>query len=397
MASPEWFQQLLALPDIAVQKQYLQDHASFLNDQTADALKKQADQFLRSDMDSSLQMADLLLELARLLGNPSHLALGLLAEANARSIGLGDYQRAIELYDEAAQLYRSQGCLVDQAKSQVGKIGALAHLGCYTEAEQIGQWASDILEAQAQWRPLATLIMNLAIMHARHGEDAKALSLFDRAGQVYLELDEEGQDGWLWVQLNRAYVLRNLGQFEASIQASQTAWAKLTDLGQTVAAARARQNLALTFFVLGRYNEALEHLDKVRDVYMADGRQRDAMLVELFVSDCLLQLRRFTDVLDKCRSVRDLFAELGARHVVAQAILDEAAAYTELGRFSEALASLGEARQMFEQEGNRAWAASVDLETSVVLLRQGHWQTSLEKAQACAPLHRRRTRQPQER
>ena len=80
-----------------------------------------------------------------------------------------------------------------------------------------------------------------------------------------------------------------------------------------------------------------------------DGRQRHAMLVELFISDCLLQLRRFTDVLEKCRQVRALFAELGTRFEVGQAILNEAAALTGLRDFSAARASLAEARTLFEK------------------------------------------------
>ena len=388
MVSQNLAEQLLALPDIAAQRRFLQECVSLLDDQVASALKKQADQFLRADVHRSLRTADLLFCLARLTGNPLHQALGLLAEANARSIGLGEYQRAIDLYNEAAQVYEDQNRLVDQAKSQVGKIGSLAHLGRYAEALETGQWASRILEAHAQWRPLATLIMNLAIMHARQGEDARALALFDQAGQIYRQLGDEGKDGWLWVQLNRAYVLRNLGQFEASIRASKMAWERLARLGQKVAAARAQQNLALTYFVLGRYNEALECLDEVRNVYLADGRQRDAMLVELFVSDCLLQLRRFANVLEKCRRVRNLFAELGARRVVGQAIVNEAVAYAELGRFPEALESLAEARQIFEKQGNRVWAAFTDLETAAVLLRQGQLQMSFEAAEACVGIFR---------
>jgi hypothetical protein len=60
----------------------------------------------------------------------------------------------------------------------------------------------------------------------------------------------------------------------------------------------------------------------VREVFLADGRRRDAMLIELFISDCLLQLRRLDEVLRKCSRVRDLFADIGTQHVVGQAIVN---------------------------------------------------------------------------
>lgn len=384
MTCQELIEQLLKLPDVEAQKRFLEEHTSLLDDQVAHALKEQADHFLRADSQRALQTANLLFRMAELSGDPAHRALGLRAEGNVRFIGLGEYQKAIELYDEAARIYQRQGRLVDQARSQVGKIGALSHLGRYTEALETGQWISRILEDHAEWHVLAVLTMNLGNVHSRTGDDARSLEMYDRAAALYRQLEADGEPPWLLVQLNRAIALRNLGRFEESIQASHVAWEGLNSYGHKVEAARTRQNLAFTYFILGRYNEALEHLDEVRDVFLADGRRRDAMLVELFISDCLLQLRRFNDVLEKCRRVRSLFAELGARRVVAQAIVNEAVAYAELGRYPEALASLAEARQIFEEEGNITRVASTDLETAAVLLQQGRHDESLKMAQECA-------------
>jgi CHAT domain-containing protein len=385
MAFQNLTEQLLELPDAEAQRQFLQAHVFLLDDEVANALKGQADQFLRSDIQRSLETAALLFYMAELTGDPLYRALGLLAEANARSIGgLGEYQRAVELYDEAAEVYQTHGRLVDQAKAQVGKVFSLAYLGRYDEALDIGHWASAILERHDQWRPLATMTMNLAIVHGRQGEDAKALTLFDRARQIYHQLGKEGKPFLPWVEQNRAIVLRNLGRFEASIRASQTAWEMLAQLGQKAETGRAQKNLAFTYFVLGRYNEALELLDQARDVFLSDGRQSDAIMVELNVSDCLLQLRRFNDVVDKCRRFRDLFTEFGTRREVAQATLNEAVAYAGLHRYDEALALLAEARRLFEQEGNRVRVAGADLETAAVLRHLNRFEESLATAQSCA-------------
>jgi CHAT domain-containing protein/tetratricopeptide (TPR) repeat protein len=384
MASVDLIQQVLGMPDVEAQKRFLREHASLLDDECADALKQQADQFIRSNIQRSQQMADLLLYLAETTGDPLHRALGLLARANACSVGLGEYEKAIELYDQAAQIYQSQDRPVQQARSQVGKIWSLTNLGRYAEALEAGQWASRVLEAHAEWKLLASVTVNLSIVHSRAGNDARALEMLDRAGSLYEQLGERGGAGWLRVQQNRAVFLRNLGYSQDSIQASQIAQEGFERLGHKVAAARALQNLALTYFLLGRYNEALVHLEQVSDVFLADGRRRDAMLVELFVSDCLLQLRRFNDVLDKCSAVRSLFAELGTWDFAAQAIVNEGVAYAELGRYAEALTSFAEARQMFEEEGNRVRVASTDLETATVLQRQERLDESLALAEACA-------------
>jgi CHAT domain-containing protein len=386
MAPLSLIEQLLALPDIAAQRAFLHDHAAALDEAAASALKGQADRFLRSDIHRSLETADLLVEMTTLTGDPRHRALGLLARGNAQGIGLGEYQLALPCYEEAAAIYRTHGTVVEQATAQIGKLWPLASLGRYEEALATGEWAAEVLEQHEQWLQLAKLTSNLGIICGRQGQDRIALRMFDRARELYRQLGTAGESFLPRVEYNRAIVLRNLGRFAESITASEAALALLERMDQVVDVARARQGLAITYFVLGRYNEALATLDRVGEVFWTDGRQRDAVLVELFISDCLLQLGRFSDVLEKCTRVRDLFSGLGTHYEVAQAILNEAGALAGLQRYDEALASLSEARRLFEDEGNRTWEALTDLERAAVLYQQGQFSDSLALAQQCAAL-----------
>ena len=377
-------EQALEMPDLESRKRLFRDHAPLLDDECAEALKAQADQFLRSDIQRCSETAQLLIYQAELNRNPLHRALGLLAEANARSIGLFQFQRAVEIYDEAAAIYEAHGDPVRQARSQIGKIYALGNLGRYDDAREAGEWASQVLEDHAQWEPLASLTLNLGILHGRLGEDTRSLAYFDRARELYVQLGKEGDPLLSWIDQDRAIALRNLGRFEESIETSKASWKLMSESGQKVEAARPQQALAITYIVLGRYNEAMVHLDQARDIFLADGRQPDAILLELYATDCLLQMRRFSDVLEKCRQIRERFTELGTRFEVAQALLNEAIAYAGLTRTGEAIDSLAEARQLFTAEGNRMWIACTDLEMAVLYLQQERFEESLETAQACA-------------
>lgn len=389
MTTNEFVERLLKLPSTESPKRFLEEHAFLLNDDLADALKERADQFLRSDIDRSLRMVELLLHTATLTENPLYRALGLLAEANARSIGgLGEYERAVELYNEAAAIYEAHNRPAEQANAQVGKVFSLAILGRYDEALEAGHWAGDVLEKHGKLHRLATLKMNLAVVHGRQREDAKALAMFNRARELYQQLGANGERMLPVVDLNRTIVLRNLGQFNTSIEAGQTASEVAARLGQESQVGRAKQELAYTYLVLGRYNEALALLDKARDVFMFDGRPSDAIEVELVICDCLLQLRRFNDALDKCGQIRTQFRASGRHREVAEATLYEAVAYAGLRRYNDALASLAEARRLFEKEGIRLWVARTDLDTATVLYRQNRFEACLTTAQACAEVFR---------
>ena len=135
MADESLITRVMALPDVDEQERFLADRLDLVDERLGLALKKQADRFLRSDVHRSLATAVMMVRLGDQAAQPLCRALGLLAEANVRSVGgLGEHERAIALYDEAAEIYRTHQRPIEQARSQTGKLYALANLGRYDEA-----------------------------------------------------------------------------------------------------------------------------------------------------------------------------------------------------------------------------------------------------------------------
>ena len=336
----------------------------------AEMLKQKADQLMRTDIQRCFRVAQFLKEMGGLWSDEMPVALGLRVEGNGRVIGLADYEQGITCYDEAAAIYARHGRLREQACAQIGKIYALASLNRHQEALETGDWASLVLSDLEEWFPLAEVKMNLAIIYGRVGQDVSALTQFDQARELYTRTGEKGTASLHVVDINRAIVLRNLGRFDESIAANQSALMAHQQLGQKAAVARAQQNLAMTYFVLGRYNEALQLLEEAKTAFLADGRYRHAMLVKLFISDCLLQLRRYREALEILGRARRLFDQLGAGYEVGRCILNEADACLGLEREDEALAKLAEARALFVAAGNQTAVADADLHTAAIFLRR---------------------------
>lgn len=382
--------ELVALPNLAIQKQSLTSHLEALQehafaDQVALQLKAKADHFLRTKIEKSLQIIECLFYLAELTQNPLYRALGLRAKGNVYGIGQGNHKRAIETYDEAANIYQTAGRWLEQAITQTGKIWSLAILGRYGDALDAGEWACTIFEAQEEWFWLAKMKENLASIYNGRLRDArKALELFNQAQALYEQIGEVGQIYLSILQLNRSNALRHLGQFKAAIQASKVANLQLTELNHTIEAARAQKSLARTYFILGRYNEALDILDRVRDRYSTDERWGDVIELDLLISDYLLQLRRFAEVRDKCEQIRQISGQHGMRLEVGWAMLNEAIAYAGLHKYDEALDSLAEARTLFELEENPVFVATTIIEKADILRRQGQFEQSLLTTQRVA-------------
>ena len=70
--------------------------------------------------------------------------------------------------------------------------------------------------------------------------------------------------------------------------------------------------------------------DEALAVYFADQRHYDAVLIQLYVTDCLLQLGRYDDVLIRCAQIRPLFDQIGATLDTAKTMLNEGIAYAGL-------------------------------------------------------------------
>jgi CHAT domain-containing protein len=141
--------------------------------------------------------------------------------------------------------------------------------------------------------------------------------------------------------------------------------------------------MATTYLFYGRFNEALTLFDQVLAVYLADQRAYDAVLIQLYVTDCLLQLGRFEDVLTRCAQIRPVFDQLGVKLDIGKTMLNEGIAYAGLRQFEPAIDSLQEAHDHFEAEGNYVWVAMSDVERAAIYYRQGAFQACFDLAGAC--------------
>ncbi len=396
MDTSQLSQMLLEQDDASVRQQLFIQNADHLDDDLAQALKTQADHYLRNEMQRSMAVAETMLQMAEHTGNPKHRALGLLARANVFALGMGEYERSLKDYNEAADIYRQADDQVNAARSQIGKMWALINLSRYQEAQAEAAWASDVLEEANALQPLATLIMNQAISLGRQGDDVAALAMFDRARKLFEKMGEEGHPYLPWIDQNRSIVLRNLGRLQASLEAVERAWRGMESQGEFVEAARARQSMAITYLLLGRYTEALNLMEDARRIFLEDGRQRDALLLDVFLCGCLLPLRRFHDVLAITRNVRPFFAQRGMGKEIGQALLDEAIAYAGLGEFDNARASLIEARKHFIADANPVLIAAADLELAALLLHLDELEQSAALLENAEQVFSQRNLAPQQ-
>lgn len=366
--------------DAATRAALVSQHASAVDESYAQTLKGLADQGLRNDLRECLDVADLLLALGEANGIAPIQALGLLARANGVGIGHGDYAAAIPDYETAANLYLGLDRPVDAARSRTGQVYALAIEQQDDAALSIGEAAARVLREAGRRELLPHLLMNMGAVFGRAGRDREALIKFDEVRELCIGLGTSARRQLAQVDVNRSIVLRNLGDFAASIEAAQNAHTISIEQNMPVDTANANECLAVTYAILGRYNESLLLFQKTLEILDAGGRRRDAAMVELSISNCLLKLGRLVDGLEHANRARVAFEQLGGRIELGQASLFEAQILASLDRTQEAEDAIALAQAQFAAERSDAWLAQANLARASLIGAGGNVQESLDLA-----------------
>ncbi len=373
-------EQLIGIDQSELRKEFLRQHAWRFTYEDAELLRQEAIRLLRVNIADSLEVVGCLMQLADHTNDQRYLALGLWAEGHVRAIGLGEYASAIQLYDRSAEIFGHLADPVLETRVLASKVYPLSCLGRNDEAIRLGEQASEKLRMAEQWHSLATHTLNIGVLYARLGRDLEALQKMDEARGIYLRLDNISDPNLALIEMNRGGLLRNLGRFDEALEAGNRAWQTLQQLGLPAEAARARWNLAITYMVQDRYNEALRALTDSREALLEDGRVRDAFLIDVYVSECMLQLGRFGDALEMSTKARSLLSDRGAQFEHAQAMLNEGIAHAGLGDLEAARSTLERSSELFSLDGNRVWRAISGVELAVVLTRLGKYSPASELA-----------------
>jgi tetratricopeptide (TPR) repeat protein len=374
-----FIQEWLQAEDACQRQEFLRAHRSEITDETVQAMKTAVSQRLRQDPRDALDLAESILFAATLSGQPMHHAWGLMAKGNVQRY-LAQYQEAIATYDMARSICLAQNKPVEAARPQMAKILALAYLGRFEEALQNAEEARRVFEAHGEIATAAVVDYQAGITAYKLGDYAKALALFDRARQRFEQIGEANLQDHVHVELNRSVVLRSLDRFTEAESAAIQARCMATGRGMNVVAARADQSLAITYYFLGRYNEALKLFDQARQEFASFGLKREILVANLFATNCHLALNRYTEVLDLAQEAEGELAQLGMHYEVAWAAYNRAQAYMGLGQVEAAADALARARMGFAQIENQVWVATVDVQWAILNLKIG----ALEAATANA-------------
>jgi tetratricopeptide (TPR) repeat protein len=299
----------------------------------------------------------------------------------------GRMEQAVRHLGDAEARFQSLCQPHTAASTQVSKLIALAMLGRYEEAIETGLRARDRFLEHGDLLAAGKVENNVGNIYFRRDRYREAEQFQRQAREHFAAVGDQLQLAKIDNCLANTHVA--LHRFRAAQQLYQQALDYAEGAGLSATLAEIEGNMGNFALFQGRYDRALDLLERSRRRYAALRMPHQSAIAELELADAYLELNLATEALAVYRRVAPAFAQLGMRAEQARALSQAGRAALAGGAMDEAHELLEQARMLYAAEGNLVGEAYVTLTEAQLHLAEGDYAaTALLAAQAEAPLAR---------
>ena len=281
----------------------------------------------------------------------------------------GHMALAISHLEDSERRFLSLGKTHTAAATRVSKLIALSMLGRYEEAIECGLHAREIFLTYNDFHAAGKIEHNIGNLHFRRDRYHEAEIFQSAARARFVALHDQKQ--LATVNNCLANTLALLHKFKSAEELFDEALQQAEVSEQPVTLAGIEGNIGLFALLQGRYDRALDFLERSRQRYTTLGLTVQSVLAEHEIADAYLELNLAPEALAIYERVIPVFVEHGMRAEQARAKAYRGRALMLLGRTNEAQRCLDEAQRLYIAEKNPVGAALVVLTHAQLLYREG--------------------------
>ncbi len=327
--------------------------------------------------------------LATLAGLDSNPIIQALADWSAGMVDItaGALEQSLAHLDAAAAGFVRLADYYSAASVQVGKLIPLALLGRYDEAQRCGLQARDTLLAHGDELAAGKVEQNLGNLAWRRDRYQEA-EQFHRAARARFaaagaaDLLVAAENGLALTLAAQLRVREAAAHFEQALALAGSA-------GLAVRQAEIECNIGNLALAQGRYNHALDLLERSRRRYLALEMPHESAFAEQELAEAYLSLNLAAEAAAIYARVIPTFAALEMRAEQAWALAHYGYAAMLLGDFAAAAERFAAARTLFLAEENPVNVALVQLYAAQLAYQQGDYATTVAETQQVEPVFTR--------
>ncbi len=208
------------------------------------------------------------------------------------------------------------------------------------------------------------ILVNATIVEISSNSFAEALSLLEHAAPLLDDVDDPAVVGTFHMQKAMAYDrLGGSENLDRALIENAAAGIHFEQANHKRYLARVENNTGHIFRALGRYREAIEHLDRSRAVFTEIGDVGTAAQVNETRARVFLAQGRYIEAEKIAFSAASTFEGGGEQSLLAEALEAQGIALARMGRYQSALGILKRAAHVAETSGNSQLSGEIFLTT----------------------------------
>jgi CHAT domain-containing protein len=375
----------LVAGDAAERATLLGRHAAMVDADLAWSLKARYDDARTKDPAVAAAAAAALVALGQVCEDAVVGALAVWTAGRAKLQIDGQPSQALILLDQAVSAFEALDRPEMAATVQVTRLHALALLGQYDEAISCGLRARDVLLARDEPLTAGTIEQNLGNIYHRRDQYAEAERFLRLARERFDAVADQRQ----LAQIDNCIAIELMFQhrFRAATSIYDQALARAEQAGLELTQAEIEVNLGNLALLQGRYDRALDYLERARRRYAALGMAHELATVELELADAYLELNLISEASALYARIIPIFRTLEMQAELAHALAHQGWATALLGQPDEAFDLLAEANGLYIAEENLVGAAITALFDAQIHYSNGEYPSARASAiRAEAPL-----------
>src|SRR6266446_187682 len=365
---------------------YIQEHIAELSDHQAigELLAEEALRLLYSPF-VSLKLAELLIFYGECTSHLSSHALGLKAKGDALML-IGHHQAAIKSLDAAGEEFLRLGDEGNWARSRISWIMSAAWLGNVEEALQQATRVRDVFLQLGEPYWACVIDHNTALIYDYVGRYEEAIKLYESIPAIYTTLGDQNdlsiKRSIALAEMNQAFDLASVGNFELAYRLQQQAQAGFIALGETELTSSVEADLADLDYTQGYYGSALRRYYQALDGLLQNNLDTPMLLAEIKVrtANCLVKLNRAQEACFLASEAVEISRKSGISLNIGNALREYATTLVASSRLKEALVVLDEAWTLLNRGGFDPLAFATKYQQAEILLKLVSFTAAYDQA-----------------
>jgi CHAT domain-containing protein len=341
----------------------------------------------RGEPARALRLAQSFVELARATSDRATFAVARRCRGHVFR-RLGQFRGALRDYDSARVEFERLGMRLEAARTAIGTVDALGHMGRGEEAHRLATKARTVFLRAGEEGRAARLDVNLGLLSERSGNPREALAAYRRAEAIF---ERQGAVTDLALtRFNHANALVSLDRYHEALALYRSCTRVWQSRGAAATLGRCQLAIGSVLFRLGRLDEAMGLLEETSEMAASLDDSELKATAALDQARVELLLDRLDSVGVRLDAAIRGFGSLAMHADQAESLGLRGSLRLKLGQAEEALADWRRAGEIYRgigHQGGTAWADFWHAEALARLGRAGESRTLLRAA--LRPLQRR--------